>query len=65
MEVAVRLSERETGRLRPKPFRDLQSWLDQVEAFWSEQLESFKAVAEGTSAQKTAASGKGRKAGSS
>lgn len=33
-------------RLRPQPFRDLQRWLDQVEAFWSEQLESFKAVAE-------------------
>jgi DNA-binding transcriptional ArsR family regulator len=33
-------------RLRPQPFRDLHSWLDQVEAFWGEQLESFKAVAE-------------------
>jgi DNA-binding transcriptional ArsR family regulator len=33
-------------RLRPERFRDLQSWLAQVEAFWGEQLESFKAVAE-------------------
>ncbi len=33
-------------RLRPERFRDLQGWLEQVEGFWSEQLESFKAVAE-------------------
>lgn len=33
-------------RLRPQPFQDLQSWLDQVEEFWSEQLQSFKAVAQ-------------------
>jgi DNA-binding transcriptional ArsR family regulator len=29
-------------RLRREPFRDLQAWLDQVEAFWDEQLGSFR-----------------------
>lgn len=48
-------------RLRPKPFRDLQSWLLQVEAFWSEQLESFKAVAEETGGEKTPATRNSRK----
>lgn len=33
-------------RLRAEPFRGLHSWLEQVEDFWGEQLESFKAVAE-------------------
>jgi DNA-binding transcriptional ArsR family regulator len=33
-------------RLRPEPLRDLQAWLDQVQAHWSEQLGSFKAHAE-------------------
>ncbi len=33
-------------RLRPEPFRDLQAWLDQVQAHWTEQLGSFKAHAE-------------------
>lgn len=32
-------------RLRPEPFADLQAWLDQVHAFWAEQLGSFKAQA--------------------
>ena len=35
-------------RLRPEPFVALQAWLDQVQAFWSEQLGSFKAHAERT-----------------
>ncbi|MBO0730351.1 MAG: winged helix-turn-helix transcriptional regulator [Acidimicrobiaceae bacterium] len=34
-------------RLRPDRFVALQAWLDQVQAFWSEQLLSFKAHAEG------------------
>ena len=46
----VRLPEfwvsRRVYRLRPERFRDLQGWLEQVEGFWSEQLESFKAVAD-------------------
>jgi DNA-binding transcriptional ArsR family regulator len=33
-------------RLRPEPLRDLQAWLDQVQAHWSEQLGAFKAHAE-------------------
>jgi DNA-binding transcriptional ArsR family regulator len=45
------LVEAETGdddarlrvyRLRRKPFADLQAWLDQLGAFWDEQLGSFK-----------------------
>jgi len=49
------LVEAETGgddarlrvyRLRRKPFADLQAWLDQVAAFWDEQLGSFKTHAE-------------------
>jgi DNA-binding transcriptional ArsR family regulator len=35
-------------RLRPQPFVALQAWLDQVEAFWGEQLGAFKAHAERT-----------------
>lgn len=35
-------------RLRRGPFRDLQAWLDQVESFWSDQLDAFKAHAERT-----------------
>jgi DNA-binding transcriptional ArsR family regulator len=33
-------------RLRPEPFVTLHAWLDQVEAFWNEQLGAFKAYAE-------------------
>lgn len=33
-------------RLRPEQFTALRAWLDQVEAFWSEQLGAFKALAE-------------------
>jgi DNA-binding transcriptional ArsR family regulator len=29
-------------RLRPEPFVTLQAWLDQVQAFWNEQLGAFK-----------------------
>ena len=29
-------------RLRPEPFVALQVWLDQVQAFWTEQLSAFK-----------------------
>jgi DNA-binding transcriptional ArsR family regulator len=34
-------------RLRPQPFTALRGWLDQVEAFWADQLGAFKAHAEG------------------
>ena len=33
-------------RLRRQPFGDLQAWLDQIAAFWDEQLGSFKAHVE-------------------
>ena len=29
-------------RLRPEPMRDVQAWLDQLQAHWNEQLASFK-----------------------
>ncbi len=35
-------------RLRPEPFVALQAWLDQVQAFWADQLGAFKAHAERT-----------------
>ena len=35
-------------RLRPDPFIALQAWLDQVNAFWGEQLGAFKVHAERT-----------------
>ena len=41
-------------RLRRGPFVALQAWLDQVEAFWSEQLGAFKAHAERRSSRKGA-----------
>jgi DNA-binding transcriptional ArsR family regulator len=33
-------------RLRPEPFRDLASWLAEVESFWTDQLGAFKRHAE-------------------
>lgn len=33
-------------QLRPEPFLALQAWLDQLDAFWAEQLDSFKKRAE-------------------
>jgi DNA-binding transcriptional ArsR family regulator len=35
-------------RLRPEPFDSLQAWLNEVQAFWTDQLEAFKAHAERT-----------------
>jgi len=35
-------------RLKPERFRELQAWLQQVEAFWTDQLGAFKAHAEKT-----------------
>jgi DNA-binding transcriptional ArsR family regulator len=35
-------------RLRRERFRQLQEWLGEVEAFWTDQLEAFKAHAERT-----------------
>ena len=36
-----------TYRLRPERFAELRSWLDEVERFWGDQLDAFKAHAEG------------------
>ncbi len=33
-------------RLRPEPFADLQVWLNQVQAFWTDQLNAFKEYVE-------------------
>lgn len=33
-------------RLRQQPFARMRSWLDEVEAFWGDQLGSFKAHVE-------------------
>ena len=33
-------------RLRREPLHELRSWLEQVEAFWGDQLAAFKAHAE-------------------
>lgn len=33
-------------RLRRERFRELRSWLEEVEAFWGDQLAAFKAHAE-------------------
>ncbi len=33
-------------RLRKQPFDDLRTWVDDVSAFWNEQLMAFKAHAE-------------------
>ena len=35
-------------RLRPEPFTELQAWLQEVEMFWTGQLDAFKAHAEKT-----------------
>jgi DNA-binding transcriptional ArsR family regulator len=35
-------------RLRAEPFVALQAWLDQVQAFWADQLNAFKAHVERT-----------------
>lgn len=40
-------------RLRPEPFHDLHSWLDEVESFWGEQLESFKSLAESSETERS------------
>jgi len=34
-------------RLRPEPIGDVQVWLDQLQAHWTEQLASFKRHVEG------------------
>jgi DNA-binding transcriptional ArsR family regulator len=33
-------------RLEPRPFAELRDWLDEVEAFWGDQLQAFKSHVE-------------------
>ncbi len=33
-------------RLKPEPFANLRQWLERVEAFWEDQLDSFRERAE-------------------
>jgi len=33
-------------RLRRRPFAELRAWLEEIEAFWTGELEAFKAHAE-------------------
>ena len=35
-------------RLRPEPFVTLQAWLDDVHAFWTDQLDAYRAHVERT-----------------
>jgi DNA-binding transcriptional ArsR family regulator len=35
-------------RLRREPFAELRSWIDEIESFWTLQLDSFKKHAERT-----------------
>ena len=39
-------------RLQPETFATLRGWLDEVESFWGDQLQSFKAHAESKSASR-------------
>ena len=34
--------------VRRQPFVQLRNWAEEVESFWSDQLEGFKEYAEGT-----------------
>ena len=39
-------------RLQPEGFASLRNWLDELEAFWSDQLQSFKRHAESRTARR-------------
>jgi DNA-binding transcriptional ArsR family regulator len=39
-------------RLQPETFATLRDWLDEVESFWGDQLQAFKAHAESKSASR-------------
>ena len=43
-------------QLRPEPFDKLSDWLEEIAAFWTEQLGAFKAHAEKSSRQLSAVS---------
>jgi DNA-binding transcriptional ArsR family regulator len=41
-------------RLQQAPFTTLRGWLDEVESFWSAELQAFKAYAEATRGKRRA-----------
>jgi DNA-binding transcriptional ArsR family regulator len=47
-EAGLRDARVRVYRLRPEPFIALQTWLDAVHAFWTDQLDAFKTHAERT-----------------
>lgn len=47
-------------RLRPEPFVELGEWLREVENYWSEQLDAFKAQAERAPGARRPRKGKSR-----
>ena len=47
--------------LRREPFRRLRGWLEEVEAFWGEQLEAFRLHAEAQVSGGSAAEAPGRR----
>ncbi|MCX4247971.1 ArsR/SmtB family transcription factor [Paraliomyxa miuraensis] len=48
-------------RLRPEPLQELRSWVDEVSAFWGDQLEAFRVHAEASARTKTKATKKARR----
>ncbi len=50
-----------TVSLLRQPFSQLREWLEQVEAFWTDELAAFKAYAEQQHAEAQAAQGPSRK----
>lgn len=48
-------------RLRPERLTELRDWLSDVGAFWSEQLESFKAAADAAAKRSATESAKAQK----
>ena len=50
-------------QLRREPFSELRAWLDEVEAFWSMQLDSFREYAERPKLSKAQPKKKGKRRG--
>lgn len=50
-------------RLRAEPFSELRGWLDEIEAFWADQLSAFKAHAERTRPARTATRARAKRTG--
>jgi hypothetical protein len=50
-------------QLQPEPFEELRGWLDEVEAFWADQLQSFKTHAERKNRARAVQRGRGGRRG--